>query len=588
MSLLDYNKLCLGAKNETVYAFESLVNQSLGYTSSTTENTNNKDNVSEHIVSTFTTDLYDKTLNTSEINNTELPKELITGSDYRYGKFTGNNIYKSLDGTLDKDAKISNKFGWITIDNQTNDYVFFKNTSGVYIVSTADIISEPVITNFQPLYDKLQETRFALSDRFFNDYNSALSLVVTYRGVITDYIVNKDYEEWFAYLNQIHTLTDFKHFVLKYSSSLLQKSLGSIDVLGYNIGDVTSDALYSLAEDLPAYLSDKRNEKRVPDYFYGVYPKQIGTQPLESKLAFNKDAINEIQAIVYDLPGYNDHSDPNGDNNIFSILYCFQQPENISYNANASFDNVSPRGSQQPFQFYASAQAIELSFTLKFHIDEVRSLKKPNGAHYSLQEIADIAENFQRPWLTEGAAGINSVKPKVVKVILPGISEIGYMSSVGVTYNGDMTGDMTKGGGLKSTEDGVLTNYHYTQLEISFGFIVLKDIKLTNPGDTTNKSSNIYKNVLDTTYHKMKTIYEDEDDLDSHMSNVSNNTDIRNIAKADESSDIINKSKEKIIDGAQRFIDGNSNIPSININDIGSKTPILDRAYTMMVDKMSV
>lgn len=587
MSLLDYNKLCLGAKNETVYAFESLVDQSLGYTNSTTENTN-KYNAYEHIVSTFTTDLYSKTLNTPEINNTELPKELITGGDYRYGKFTGNNIYKSLDGTLDKDAKISDKFGWITIDNQTNDYVFFKNTSGVYIVSTADIISEPIITDFQPLYDKLQETRFALSDRFFNDYNSALSLVVTYRGIITDYIVNKDYDEWFAYLNQIHTLTDFKHFVLKYSSSLLQKSLGGVDVLGYNIGDVTSDALYSLAEDLPAYLSDKRNEKRVPDYFYGVYPKQIGTQPLESKIAFNKDAINEIQAIVYDLPGYNDHSDPNGDNNIFSILYCFQQPENISYNANASFDNVSPRGSQQPFQFYASAQAIELSFTLKFHIDEVRSLKKPNGAHYSLQEIADIAENFQRPWLTEGAAGINSVKPKVVKVILPGISEIGYMSSVGITYNGDMTGDMTKGGGLKSTEDGVLTNYHYTQLEISFGFIVLKDIKLTNPGDTTNKSSNIYKNVLDTAYHKMKTIYEDEDDLDSGMSSVGNNTDIRNIAKADESSDIINKSKEKIIDGAQRFIDGNSNMPSININDIGSKTPILERAYTMMVDKMSV
>ena len=587
MSILDYNKLCLDAKNETVYAFEKLVDQTLGYVSSKLDDINISD-ATAHNVSKFTKDLYDKVQTVSEINTTELTKSLITSGDYIYAKFIGSNIYKSLDGTIDQLAKMSNKLGWITLDNLSSEYAFLKNTVGNYIVSLSDIKPESIITNFQPLYDKLQETRFALSDRFFNDYNSALSLVVTYRGVITDYIVNKDYEEWFAYLNQIHTLTDFKHFVLKYSSSLLQKSLGGIDVLGYNIGDVASDGLYSLVEDLPAYLSDKRNEKRVPDYFYGVYPKQIGTQPLESKLAFNKDAINEIQAIVYDLPGYNDHSDPNGDNNIFSILYCFQQPENISYNANASFDNVSPRGSQQPFQFYASAQAIELNFTLKFHIDEVRSLKKPNGAHYSLQEIADIAENFQRPWLTEGAAGINSVKPKVVKVILPGISEIGYMSSVGVTYNGDMTGDMTKGGGLKSTEDGVLTNYHYTQLEISFGFIVLKDIKLTNPGDTTNKSSNIYKNVLDTTYHKMKTIYEDEDDLDSHMSNVSNNTDIRNIAKADESSDIINKSKEKIIDGAQRFIDGNSNIPSININDIGSKTPILDRAYTMMVDKMSV
>lgn len=587
MSLLDYNKLCLGAKNETVYAFETLVDQALGYASAKLDNINIS-GTTAHTVSKFTKDLYDKVQTVSEINTTELPKSLIAGGDYIYAKFIGSNIYKSLDGTIDNLSKMSDKLGWITLDNLSSGYAFLKNTAGTYIVSLSDIKPESIITDFQALYDKLQETRFALSDRFFNDYNSALSLVVTYRGVITDYIVNKDYDEWFAYLNQIHTLTDFKHFVLKYSSSLLQKSLGGVDVLGYNIGDVVSDGLYSLAEDLPAYLSDKRNEKRVPDYFYGVYPKQIGTQPLESKLAFNKDAINEIQAIVYDLPGYNDHSDPNGDNNIFSILYCFQQPENISYNANASFDPVSPRGSQQPFQFYASANAIELSFTLEFHIDEVRSLKKPNGAHYSLQEIADIAENFQRPWLTEGAAGINSVKPKVVKVILPGISEIGYMSSVGITYKGDMTGDMTKGGGLKSTEDGVLTNYHYTQLSISFGFIVLKDIKLTNPGDTTNKSSSIYKNVLDTAYHKMKTIYEDEDDLDSSMSSVSNNTDISNMAKADESSDIINKSKEKIIDGAQRFIDGNSNMPSININDIGSKTPILDRAYTMMVDKMSV
>lgn len=587
MSLLDYNKLCLGAKNETVYAFESLVDQALGYASAKLDNINIS-GATAHTVSKFTKDLYDKVQTVSEINTTELPKSLIAGADYIYAKFIGSNIYKSLDGTIDNLSKMSDKLGWITLDNLSSAYAFLKNTAGTYIVSLSDIKPESIITDFQALYDKLQETRFAGSDRFFNDINTALSLVTTYRGIITDYIVNKDYDEWFAYLNQIHTLTDFKHFVLKYSSSLLQKSLGGIDVLGYNIGNVTSDGLYSLAEDLPAYLSDKRNEKRVPDYFYGIYPKQIGTQPLESKLAFNKDAINEIQAIVYDLPGYNDHSDPNGDNNIFSILYCFQQPENISYNAAASFDTVSPRGSQQPFQFYASANAIELSFTLKFHIDEVRSLKKPNGAHYSLQEIADIAENFQRPWLTEGAAGINSVKPKVVKVILPGISEIGYMSSVGIEYKGDMTGDMTKGGGLKSTEDGVLTNYHYTQLDISFGFIVLKDIKLTNPGDTTNKSSSIYKNVLDTAYHKMKTIYEDEDDLDSSMSSVSNNTDISNMAKADESSDIINKSKEKIIDGAQRFIDGNSNIPSININDIGSKTPILDRAYTMMVDKMSI
>ena len=576
MSILDYNKLCLDAKNETVYAFETLVDQTLGYVSSKLDDINISD-ATVHNVSKFTKDLYDKVQTVSEINITELPKSLITSGDYIYAKFIGSNIYKSLDGTIDQLAKMSNKLGWITLDNLSGDYAFLKNTVGNYIVSLSDIKPESIITDFQALYDKLQETRFAGSDRFFNDINTALSLVTTYRNIIAPNIANTEQDDIITHTetDQICTLTDFKHYTLGESPSpgLLQMPISSDD-------NSTEQSQYKL---------DNYKLKKVPDYFHGVYPKQISVQPLESSLAFNQNAINEIQAIIYDLPEYNEKNYSDGKPKSYSILYCFQKPESVSYNAAASFDTVSSRGSQQPFQFYASANAIDLGFTLDFHIDEVRTLKKANGGHYSLQDIADIAENFTRPWIAESDGGnVNSVKPKVVKVVLPGVSEIGYMTQANITYSGDMTGDMTKGGGLKSTEDGVLTNYHYTQLEISFGFIVLKDIKLTNPGDTTNKSSNIYKNVLDTAYHKMKTIYEDEDYLDSRMSNVSNNTDIRNIAKADESSDIINKSKEKIIDGAQRFIDGNSNIPSININDIGSKTPILDRAYTMMVDKMSV
>lgn len=576
MSILDYNKLCLDAKNETVHAFETLVDQILGYASAKLDNIN-VSGATAHIVSKFTKDLYDKVQTVSEINTTELPKSLITGDDYIYAKFIGSNIYKSLDGTIDKLSKMSNKLGWITLDNLSSDYVFLKNMTGTYIVSLSDIKPEPIITDFQALYDKLQETRFAGSDRFFNDINTALSLVVTYRNIIAPNIANTEQDDIITHTetDQICTLTDFKHYTLGESPSpaLLQMPIISDD-------NNTKQQQYKL---------DNYKLKKVPDYFHGVYPKQISVQPLESSLAFNQNAVNEIQAIIYDLPEYNEKNYSNGKS--YSILYCFQKPENISYNAAASFDTVSPRGSQQPFQFYASANAIDLSFTLDFHIDEVRTLKKANGGHYSLQDIADIAENFTRPWIAESDGGnINSVKPKVVKVVLPGVSEIGYMTQANITYSGDMTGDMTQGGGLASMSKGVLTNYHYTQLQISFTLVLLKDIKLHKGSDASFILSDLYKGIVDTAYHKAKYVSvndnngsgTNESTSNSDEQNISEN-DKQNMTTADESKSKNNKPKDDIVDGAQKYTkDDQQN------DDIEFKASILERAYRMMIEKISI
>lgn len=575
MSILDYNKLCLDAKNETVYAFETLVDQTLGYASAKLDNINISD-ATAHIVSKFTKDLYDKVQTVSEINTTELPKSLITGDDYIYAKFIGSNIYKSLDGTIDKLSKMSNKLGWITLDNLSSDYVFLKNTAGTYIVSLSDIRPESIITDFQALYDKLQETRFAGSDRFFNDINTALSLVVTYRNIIAPNIANTEQDDIITHTetDQIHTLTDFKHYTLGESPSpaLLQMPIISDD-----------------NNTKQQYKLDNYKLKKVPDYFHGVYPKQISTQPLESSLAFNQNAVNEIQAIIYDLPEYNEKNYSNGKS--YSILYCFQKPENISYNAAASFDTVSPRGSQQPFQFYASANAIDLGFTLDFHIDEVRTLKKANGGHYSLQDIADIAENFTRPWIAESDGGnVNSVKPKVVKVVLPGVSEIGYMTQANITYSGDMTGDMTQGGGLASMSKGVLTNYHYTQLQISFTLVLLKDIKLHKGSDASFILSDLYKGIVDTAYHKAKYVSvndnngsgTNESTSNSDEQNISEN-DKQNMTTADELKSKNNKPKDDIVDGAQKYTkDDQQN------DDIEFKASILERAYSMMIEKISI
>ena len=569
MSILDYNKLCLDAKNETVYAFETLVDQALGYASAKLDAINISD-TTVHNVSKFTKELYDKVQTVSEINTTELTKSLITSGDYIYAKFIGSNIYKSLDGTIDQLAKMSNKLGWITLDNLSSEYVFLKNTVGNYIVSLSDIKPESIITDFHALYDKLQETRFAGSDRFFNDINTALSLVTTYRNIIAPNIANTEQDDIITHTetDQICTLTDFKHYTLGESPSpgLLQMPISSDD-------NSTEQSQYKL---------DNYKLKKVPDYFHGVYPKQISVQPLESSLAFNQNAVNEIQAIIYDLPEYNEKNYSNGKS--YSILYCFQKPESVSYNAAASFDTVSPRGSQQPFQFYASANAIDLGFTLDFHIDEVRTLKKANGGHYSLQDIADIAENFTRPWIAESDGGnVNSVKPKVVKVVLPGVSEIGYMTQANITYSGDMTGDMTQGGGLASMSKGVLTNYHYTQLQISFTLVLLKDIKLHKGSDASFILSDLYKGVVDTAYHKTKYVSEtNESASNSDEQNISEN-DKQNMTTADESKSKNNKQKDDTVDGAQKYAKDDQ-----HNEDTELKASILERAYRMMVEKISI
>ena len=612
MSILDYNKLCLDAKNETVYAFETLVDQALGYASAKLDAINISDatvhnvskftkdlydkvqtvseiNITElpkslinsgaaaHNVRKFTKDLYDKVQTVSEINVTELPKSLITSGDYIYAKFIGSNIYKSLDGTIDQLAKMSNKLGWITLDNLSSEYVFLKNTVGNYIVSLSDIKPESIITDFHALYDKLQETRFAGSDRFFNDINTALSLVTTYRNIIAPNIANTEQDDIITHTetDQIYTLTDFKHYTLGESPSpgLLQMPISSDD-------NSTEQSQYKL---------DNYKLKKVPDYFHGVYPKQISVQPLESSLAFNQNAVNEIQAIIYDLPEYNEKNYSNGKS--YSILYCFQKPESVSYNAAASFDTVSPRGSQQPFQFYASANAIDLGFTLDFHIDEVRTLKKANGGHYSLQDIADIAENFTRPWIAESDGGnVNSVKPKVVKVVLPGVSEIGYMTQANITYSGDMTGDMTQGGGLASMSKGVLTNYHYTQLQISFTLVLLKDIKLHKGSDASFILSDLYKGVVDTAYHKTKYVSVDDNNGSETNESASNSdeqsiseNDKQNMATADESKSKNNKQKDDTVDGAQKYTNDDQ-----HNEDTELKASILERAYRMMVEKISI
>jgi hypothetical protein len=207
-----------------------------------------------------------------------------------------------------------------------------------------------------------------------------------------------------------------------------------------------------------------------------------------SKNKWNDDSYYRMaQCIIYPVSA--------SDNKY--ILFCYQQPESISYNVDSSYEPQSPRGSQTPYQFYQSTGQVTLSFELKWHLDEV--LENDNK---TLQEIADLSEFFARPWDN----GNGSITPKLCKVILPSISEIGYISAVNISYSGDMAGETDKGNithnylapegaseretftSLSDVSESTHKSVYYTYnfLTITFTMLVVRDVKLLPLNNESN------------------------------------------------------------------------------------------------------
>lgn len=423
------NKLSLNIKNSTVTQLKGLVESKLDEISSSNKSAMSSVSSAANAIKTnavgvtsnvteFTKDLYDKALSLPEAASTQLNKA--SDAIQQHVTFNGK-IYSTFSGVLDESkSKISQVEGWLTPVNSSNTYALFSNAAKSYIVSYADIIPTPIVEDFMPLYEKLRSVK---DDTIKQDVNLKSSLETTLSEEVSEKIADNETE-------YIHSEAD--------------KVIAISDLHDENKKEAVA----------------KAKDKRIEYTYYS--PGQV-----ELKQNNVTSIKNDIQAIIYDMPNGNENSD-----NAQNWLLCYQQPESISYTAQASFESQSSRGTQQPFQFYSNANAIEINFVLKWHHDEVRTLQDPSGQIMSLQKIAEIAESFTRPWEFG-----NSVKPKLCKVILPGISEIGYITSAAITYSGDMSG--TNAGVTTNNESGnIVFDYYYTQLEVTFGLLVVKDIKL--------------------------------------------------------------------------------------------------------------
>jgi hypothetical protein len=382
----------------------------------------------------FDIELYNDAVSLPQCASANCPKAKDKASNYQYGKFNGKQTF-TTDGKIDK-KNLQAQSGWITLNGQSSEYVYFKNNNNAsndsYYIRITDFTAEAIISDFTPLYDALCKGLYARDNTVNNDTKNATSVATTRKGESS---------------KKINQGGDNQALVEANNGSKVSST-----------GEQTKD-----------------NSQEVG--YFGIYPQQIGTNKHDNK---NDSVYNNIQVVIYDLPGYRNLEESASDlSNSIHQLFCYQQPDQVSYTSAAQFDSPTTRGAQQPFQFYIQNNAMSLSFTLNWHIDEIRTLAKDGQTSYTIQDIAAIAEGFTRPWTT----GV-SVQPKLCKVILPGISEIGYITQAQISYSGPMSGDYTTGGGvLTSGNDGIPTvrsiyNYFYSQISVSFEMIIVKDIKL--------------------------------------------------------------------------------------------------------------
>ena len=401
------------------------------------------------------TELYDKAVALPEAQSVSLYRDE-NNSSRQYGTFLGGAVFKDFNGTIDASNKsVTSTSGWITLNNKSDIYAWITNSLNTYIVPLNKVRPEPIVNDFQPLFDKLKDNKCINDELVIIDTAIEQSKAATFKEISSEYI-----------------------------------NFGSEDTTKYAYGSISdlNDEKFNYNFVNGTRVSNTNNEHSeakayVPGYKYHdvIYPQQISKRNAD---VHNSSVYNNVQAVVYDLASEITNDGLEKLDSSFdrskSMLLCYQQPENISYTAAAQFDSPAPRGTQQPFQFYIAANAMSLNFTLRWHIDELRTLMDVENKSYSIQDIAQIAEDFTRPW-KKG----NSIEPKLCKVILPGVQHIGYITEAQISYSGDMAGSLSAGAGVLKDKEVArdITDYFYSQIDVTFSMIIIKDIALKSKSD---------------------------------------------------------------------------------------------------------
>ena len=437
------------AKNSSNASNKLTTSSNNSYSSHTSDVSQSK------LESKLDTELYDNAVALPEARSVSLYRDE-NNSSRQYGTFLGGTVFKDFNGTIDASNKsVPQTSGWVTLNSKSDIYAWITNSLNTYIVPLNKVRPEPIVNDFQPLFDKLKDNKCINDGLVIIDTAIEQSKAATFKEISSKFI-----------------------------------NFGSEDTTKYAYGSISdlNDEKFNYNFVNCTRVSNTNNEHSeaksyVPGYKYHdvIYPQQISKRNAD---VYNSSVYNNVQAVVYDLSSEVTNDGLEKLDSSFdkskSMLLCYQQPENISYTAAAQFDSPAPRGTQQPFQFYIAANAMSLNFTLRWHIDELRTLMDVENRSYSIQDIAQIAEDFTRPW-KKG----NSIEPKLCKVILPGVQHIGYITEAQISYSGDMAGSLSTGAGVLKDKEVArdITDYFYSQIDVTFSMIIIKDIALKSKSD---------------------------------------------------------------------------------------------------------
>lgn len=539
--MLD-DTLSLYANNVYVYLFKRLV-----YDAAHEELPKNENGERTAILDM---DLYSKAINLPEAETVTFEK-ISENSNIKYGKFSGGTVYKTFNGDIDEEKKnVAECEGWLILDNSSEEYALFNtNNDETYIISKSSFTARELVKDFSPLYEKLNSLAKNENSKnkylVENDTDYVTSQAVTFRDGLSNAITDYTKGEYNIVTSASSGSTDYhEQDGSRYDKAMAV--LGHIDTCGkvklYQAWLMYMDAML-LWEELAIFgksaadrLEMLNNGNAEIRGAHGVYPAQLDR--LKGKEAY-KTAMSEVQAVIYAIPDENAKKDlAKETDSVIDPLLCYQNPESLSYTAAAQYEPVQTRGTQMPVQYYNMANAMELSFTLKWHIDEISTFvgdgDKPYYAN-GLASVAEIAERLTRPWEVKGEGdAVGSNKRKLCQVILPSIVARGYITQANITYSGDMTG--TSAGIIKSKaedagqHDGLgglvgaltiennkkssysignvddtgfgFTTYGYTQLEVTFNMILVKDVTLLPVKGDEGTAYNTMPTVGQNTYIK--------------------------------------------------------------------------------------
>ena len=151
----------------------------------------------------------------------------------------------------------------------------------------------------------------------------------------------------------------------------------------------------------------------------------------------------------------------------------YQRVTTFNFGTSQQFQTISPRGSQTPLRFYESNPGRTLSFSAEFHQQE-----------FPLQPLMSIAEKLQYLARTY-KHGDYSLIPKLVKITIPGRTFRGYLTDVGITYQGEDYTSWNKEEIKAALNSNVVNSWSntyrsFSQMAIDQGFLPDKGLQWEN------------------------------------------------------------------------------------------------------------